>query len=69
MPVEHVGAIGRGDDDQVGVAVEAIHLDEQLVQRLLALVVTTTHAGTTLASDASISSMKMMAGAFLRLIE
>ena len=48
--VEHVGAIGRGDDDQVGVAVEAIHLDEQLVQRLLALVVAAAKACAALAA-------------------
>ena len=68
--VEHVGAIGRGNDDQVGVAVEAIHLDEQLVQRLLALVVTTAHAGTTLASDGvDLVDEDDGRGVFLRLIE
>ena len=48
--VEHVGTVGGGDDDEVGVVVEAVHLDEQLVQRLLALVVATAHAGTALAA-------------------
>ena len=49
--IEHIRTVGRSDDDEVRIVVEAVHLDEQLVQRLLALVVTTTHAGTTLASD------------------
>ena len=48
--VKHVRAVGGGDDDEVGVVVETIHLDEQLVQRLLALVVATAHTGATLAT-------------------
>src|SRR6266566_5256598 len=42
--MEVIGAVGRGDDDDVGVGIEAVHLDEDLVQRLLALVVRTTQA-------------------------
>ena len=42
--VEDVGAIGGRDDDDVGVAVEAVHLDQDLVERLLALVVAAAHA-------------------------
>ena len=37
--VEHVGAVRGGHHDDVRVRVEAVHLDEDLVQRLLALVV------------------------------
>ena len=37
--IEDVGAIGRGDDDDALVAFEAVHLDQQLIQRLLALFV------------------------------
>ena len=37
--VEHVRAVRRRDDDDTFVALEAVHLDEQLVQRSLALVV------------------------------
>ena len=37
--VEDVRAVGRGDEDDALVGVEAVHLDEQRVQRLLALVV------------------------------
>ena len=37
--VEDVGAVRRGDEDDAALDVEAVHLDQQLVQRLLALVV------------------------------
>ena len=37
--IENVGAVGRGDDDDALVRREAVHLDEQLVERLLALFV------------------------------
>ncbi len=38
--VEHVDAVGRGDDDDLVVRVEAVHLDEDGIERLLTLVVT-----------------------------
>ena len=48
--VQDVGAVGRRDqDDRRGVG-EAVHLDEQLVQGLLALVVAASEAGAPLAS-------------------
>ena len=37
--IENVRAVGRRDDDHAFVALETVHLDEQLVERLLALVV------------------------------
>src|SRR5690606_18838471 len=37
--VEDVGPVGGGDDNDVGFAVEAVHLDQNLVERLLALVI------------------------------
>lgn len=37
--VEDFGAVGGGEDDQPDRAVEAVHLREQLVEGLLALVV------------------------------
>ena len=43
--VEHVRAVGRGDQDDALVRLEAVHLDEQLVQRLLALVIAAAEAG------------------------
>ena len=49
--VEDVGAVGGGDQDDVVLHLEAVHLDEQLVQRLLALVVTAAHAGAAVAAD------------------
>ena len=49
--VEHVGAVGGGDDDHVRVGVEAVHLDQDLVERLLALVVRAAEAGAALAAD------------------
>src|SRR5260370_711934 len=49
--VEHVRPVRRRDDEPVGVRVEAVHLDEQLVQGLLALVVAAAKPGATLASD------------------
>ncbi len=49
--VEDVGPVGGGDDDDVGVGVEAVHLDEDLVEGLLALVVRAAQAGAALAAD------------------
>ena len=37
--IEDVGTVGRRDDDDALVRREAVHLDEQLVERLLALLV------------------------------
>ena len=42
--IEHVGPVGRGDQDDALIGLEAVHLDEQLVQRLLALVVAAAEA-------------------------
>src|SRR3954452_24245210 len=49
--VEDVGPVRGGDEDDVVLHLEAVHLDEQLVQRLLALVVAATHAGAAMAPD------------------
>ena len=49
--VEDVGAVGGGDQDDVVLHLEAVHLDQQLVQRLLALVVAAAHAGAAVAAD------------------
>ena len=49
--VEHVGTVGgRHHHDALG-GLEAVHLGEHLVQRLLALVVAAAEAGTALAAD------------------
>ena len=49
--VEHIGAVRCRNDDDVRVAVEAVHLNQQLVQSLLALIVTATHADATAAAN------------------
>ena len=49
--IEHVGAIGRGDQDHAIVGLEAVHLDKQLIEGLLAFVVSTAHARTAMATD------------------
>src|SRR5690606_19784925 len=43
--------VGSGDEDHALVRFEAVHLDEQLVQGLLALVVAAPEAGATVPSD------------------
>src|SRR5215217_1592516 len=49
--VEDVRPVRGGDQDDVVLHLEAVHLDEQLVERLLALVVTTAEAGAAMAAD------------------
>ena len=49
--VEDVGAVRRREQDHALLLVEAVHLDEQLVQRLLALVVTAAEPGAALTAD------------------
>src|SRR5205814_720738 len=49
--IEHVWTIRRRDEDDAFVALEAVHLDEQLVQRLLAFVVAAAEAGAAMTAD------------------
>src|SRR6202043_2348092 len=49
--VEHVGPVGGGHDDDALVRLEAVHLDEELVQGLLALVVPAAEAGAAVTAD------------------
>ena len=49
--IEHVGAIRRRHHDDAFVRIEAVHLDEELIQRLFALVVTATEPRSAMASD------------------
>src|SRR5690606_1495550 len=49
--IEHVGTVGRGDDDDAIVRLEAVHLHQQLVEGLLTLVVPATQAGATMTTD------------------
>ena len=61
--IEHVRAVGGGDHDDAVVRLKSVHLDEELVQRLLALIMAATKSGATVTTTASISSIKMMHGA------
>src|SRR5262245_7606032 len=45
--VEHVSTVGRGDDNNVGIVVKTIHLDQNLVEGLLALVMAAAKPGAT----------------------
>ena len=49
--IENVGAVCRRHDDDALIIVEAVHFDEQLVERLLALVVTAAETGAALTAD------------------
>ncbi len=49
--IEHVGTVGRGDQDHAFIGLEAVHLDQQLVQRLLALVIAAAEAGAAMTAD------------------
>jgi hypothetical protein len=49
--VEDVGSVGRGDHDDRGAHVEAVHLDQKLVERLLPLVVAAAHPRAAMATD------------------
>ena len=49
--IEHVRPVGRGHKDHAFVRFEAVHLDQQLVQRLLALVVSAAEARAAMAPD------------------
>jgi hypothetical protein len=49
--VEHVGAVRRRDQDHAGVLIEAVHLHEQLIERLLALVMAAAQTRAALAAD------------------
>ena len=65
--IEHLGTVGGGEQITPRSRIEAVELDEQLVERLLLLVVAAEPAQAPRARpSASSSSMKMMAGAFSR---
>ena len=49
--IEDVGPVGGRDQDDVVLQLEPVHLDEELVQRLLALVVAAAQAGAAMAAD------------------
>ena len=49
--VKDVGPVGGGDQDHPGLDIEAVHLDEQLVEGLLTLVMAATETSTAVATD------------------
>src|SRR5947208_2924940 len=49
--VEHVRAVGRRNDDDAFVLLEAVHLDEELVEGLLALVIAAAQACPAMTTD------------------
>ena len=49
--IQDVRPVGRGHHDHAEVGFEAVHLDQHLVERLLALVVAAAEAGAALAAD------------------
>ena len=68
--IEDVGPVRGGDEDDVVLHLEAVHLDEELVQRLLALVVPAPESGAAVAADGVDLVHEDDAGArLLRLLE
>ena len=49
--VEHFGAVGGRQQDHAGVGLKAVHLDQELVERLLAFVVDRAEVDAALAAD------------------
>ena len=49
--IEHVGTVGRRDDDDAFVLLEAVHFDEQLIERLFALVIAAAKTCAAMAAD------------------
>ena len=49
--IEDVGAVGGGDEDDALVRLEPVHLDEQLVERLLAFVMPAAEARAAVTAD------------------
>ena len=49
--VQNIDTVGSGNGNDAGVAIETVHLDKDLVDGLLTLIVTTGETGTTLTTD------------------
>ncbi len=49
--IQYVGPIGCGDENDAFVGLEAVHFDQQLVQRLFAFVMAATEAGAAMTPD------------------
>ena len=49
--IQHIRTIGRRDDDHALLSVKAVHLNKELVERLLALIMSPTHAVSAMATN------------------
>ncbi len=68
--IQYVRTVGSGDDDDAFIALKAVHLDQHLVQGLLAFIVTTAQTGATLATDGvNLIDEDDAGGGFLGLLE
>ena len=68
--IEDVGAVRGGDQDDVVLHLEAVHLDEELVQRLLALVVAAAETRAAVSTDGvDLVHEDDAGGGLLRLLE
>ena len=61
--VQNIRPVRRSQNDHTLRPTEAVHFHQQLVQGLLFFIMAAAQAGATLRPTASISSMKMIAGA------
>ena len=68
--VEHVGPVGGGDNNHAVVDFKTVHLDQQLVEGLLPLVVPTAESGAAMAADrVDLVDKNNTGGLFLGLVE
>ncbi|MEH2581629.1 hypothetical protein V1281_003524 [Nitrobacteraceae bacterium AZCC 2161] len=49
--IQHVRTVGRGDQDHAFIGLEAVHLHQQLVEGLFALIVAATKTGAAMTTD------------------
>lgn len=49
--IQHIGTVGRGNNDHTLVAFKPVHLHQQLIECLLSLIVSTTKTGAAVATD------------------
>src|SRR5260363_221456 len=63
--IQYIRAVGGDNHNHAGIGFKTVHLDQHLIERLLALIVCAAcaRAALTVAPTASISSIKIMHGA------
>jgi hypothetical protein len=49
--IENIGAVGRSNEDHSVIRFEAVHFDKELIECLLALIVSTAESSATMPSD------------------